>query len=121
MRPLTVPEARATLPPMADDDETDDLGPRESERARRRDRDLSAAARDLMRAGQAKVFKQVMDRQARRAADPVKGARPRRSGSGDSGTGAGSDGDPVERDADSSRRDVGGGRDDRRAGGGERA
>ncbi len=62
----------------ADDDES--MEPRERERMRRRDRALSAADRELMRTGQAKVFKQVLDRQARRAERPAKAARPGRSG-----------------------------------------
>ncbi len=49
------------------DEDEDGLEPRERERMRRRDHDLSAAERELMRTGQAKVFKQVLDRQARRA------------------------------------------------------
>lgn len=57
---------------MPDDrEDLPELDPRERARARRRDRDLSAAERDLMRTGQAKVFKQVLDRQARRATEPV--------------------------------------------------
>jgi hypothetical protein len=64
---------------MADDD-LPDIDPREAARARRRDRDLSAAERELMKTGQAKVFKQVLDRQAKRADEPVvrgrRGARP---------------------------------------------
>ena len=46
----------------------DDLKPREAARARRRDRDLDAAQRDLMRPGMGKVFKQIQDAQ-RKAAD----------------------------------------------------
>lgn len=57
---------------MTDDsDDLPDLDPRERARARRRDRDLSAPDRELMRTGQAKVFKQVIDRQARRATEPI--------------------------------------------------
>ncbi len=44
-----------------------DLDPREAARARRRDRDAAAAARDLMRPGMGKVFKQILDRQGREA------------------------------------------------------
>ena len=44
-----------------------DLDPREAARARRRDRDLSAEARDLMRPGMGKVFKQIQDAQRRLA------------------------------------------------------
>ena len=46
-----------------------DLDPREAARARRRDRDLSAEARDLMRPGMGKVFKQIQDAQRRVADD----------------------------------------------------
>jgi hypothetical protein len=53
----------------------DDLDAREAARARRRDHDAEAARRDLMRSGMGKVFKQILDRQAR-AADE---ATPRRS------------------------------------------
>jgi hypothetical protein len=47
-----------------------DLDPREDARARRRDRDADAEARDLMRPGMGKVFKQIQDAQAKAAADP---------------------------------------------------
>jgi hypothetical protein len=60
---------------MGGPDDTGDLDARERERVRRRDRDLSAAERALMRTGQAKVFKQVLDRQVRRAGEPVGKAR----------------------------------------------
>jgi hypothetical protein len=49
-------------------DADDDPGPRERERARRRDRATSAAARDLMRPGMGKVFKQITDSWAEKAA-----------------------------------------------------
>ena len=56
---------------MADDPErVDDPGPvdpREAARIRRRDRDAAAEARDLMRPGMGKVFKQIQDAQARAA------------------------------------------------------
>ncbi len=65
---------------MSDDDDLPDIDPREAARARRRDRDLSAAERELMKTGQAKVFKQVLDRQVKRADEPVgrrrRGTRP---------------------------------------------
>jgi hypothetical protein len=48
----------------------DQLDPRETARARRRDRDADAERRDLMRPGMGKVFKQILDRQARDATDP---------------------------------------------------
>ncbi len=57
---------------MADDD----LDPRESERLRRRDRDAAAAKRALMKPGMGKVFKQILDAQAKAVTDPPK--RPRR-------------------------------------------
>ena len=40
------------------------LDAREAARARRRDHDLDAERRDLMRPGMGKVFKQILDRQA---------------------------------------------------------
>ena len=45
----------------------DDVHPREAARIRRRDRDADAEARDLMRPGMGKVFKQIQDAQARAA------------------------------------------------------
>jgi hypothetical protein len=56
-----------------------DLDPREAARARRRDRDAAAAARDLMRPGMGKVFKQIQDAQAKAAKEPPPGSRPRRT------------------------------------------
>lgn len=47
----------------------DALEPREAARARRRDRDASAAERDLLRPGMGKVFKQILDRHGRVARD----------------------------------------------------
>jgi hypothetical protein len=47
---------------------------REAARVRRRDHDLDAAGRDLMRPGMGKVFKQILDHQAREAVEP----RPKR-------------------------------------------
>ncbi|MFL5771155.1 MAG: hypothetical protein ACJ765_13865 [Chloroflexota bacterium] len=47
----------------------EDLDSREAERARRRDRDAEAEARDLMRPGMGKVFKQIQDAQAKAARD----------------------------------------------------
>jgi hypothetical protein len=49
-------------------DDPDDVDAREAARNRRRDRDADAEARDLMRPGMGKVFKQIQDRQ-RKAAD----------------------------------------------------
>jgi hypothetical protein len=48
---------------------TDELDPREQARARRRDRDARAEARALMRPGMGKVFKQILDAQAKAARD----------------------------------------------------
>ena len=47
----------------------DELDPREHARSKRRDRDLDAEHRDLMRPGQGKVFKQILDHQAREATE----------------------------------------------------
>ena len=58
----------------------DELDQREAARIRRRDEDAAAAARDLMRPGMGKVFKQIQDAQAK-AAKPAKrsgGTRRRR-------------------------------------------
>jgi hypothetical protein len=46
-----------------------EMTPAEAARARRRDRDAEAKARRGMRTGLAKQFKQVLDTQARRAAE----------------------------------------------------
>lgn len=62
------------------DDET--LDPREADRTRRRDHDADAEARALLRPGMGKVFKQILDAQARAAIEPpTKVARRRRIGS----------------------------------------
>ncbi len=53
----------------------DPLDPREAARARRRDRDADARARDLMRPGMGKVFKQIQDAQAKAAKQPPKSRR----------------------------------------------
>ena len=50
----------------------DELDAREAARVRRRDRDANAAARDLMKPGMGKVFKQILDAQASAAKDPPK-------------------------------------------------
>ena len=63
---------------MADDARDhgqDDLDAREAARVRRRDRDAEAAARDLMRPGMGKVFKQILDKQASLAKEPPKRRR----------------------------------------------
>lgn len=54
----------------------DELDPREAARTRRRDHDLDAERRALMRPGMGKVFKQILDRQAREA-DEAAGPRPK--------------------------------------------
>lgn len=61
------------MPTDADGDQDDasELDPRESARARRRDRDADAEARDLLRPGMGKVFKQIQDAQAKAAKEPV--------------------------------------------------
>jgi len=54
-----------------------ELDPREAARTRRRDRDADAEARDLMRPGMGKVFKQIQDAQAKAAAEPGPPAKKR--------------------------------------------
>jgi hypothetical protein len=58
---------------------TDDLDPREAERLRRRDRNADAAYRDLMRPGMGKVFKQILDAQAKAAKEQPKRRRRKRA------------------------------------------
>jgi hypothetical protein len=53
----------------------DELDPREQARAKRRDRDLDAEHRDLMRPGQGKVFKQITDSWAEKASPDQKRAQ----------------------------------------------
>ncbi|HET9613474.1 MAG TPA: hypothetical protein VFP22_01575 [Candidatus Limnocylindrales bacterium] len=55
----------------------DPLDATEAARLRRRDRAADAKARDLMRPGMGKVFKQIQDAQ-RKAAESVDRKRPRR-------------------------------------------
>jgi hypothetical protein len=59
---------------------SDELDPREAERARRRDREATARERDLMRPGMGKVFKQIQDAQvnAARAPENAPPKRPRK-------------------------------------------
>jgi len=52
----------------------DELAPRESARIRRRDQDADAAARDLMRPGMGKIFKQIRDAQAKAAREAPSGS-----------------------------------------------
>jgi len=67
-------------PPPDDRVVDDDLEPREAARNRRRDRDADAEARDLLRPGMGKVFKQIQDAQRRAADEPSSLARsPRRT------------------------------------------
>jgi hypothetical protein len=54
------------------DQDRADIDAREAARIRRRDRDAAAAARDLMRPGMGKVFKQILDAQASAAKEPPK-------------------------------------------------
>jgi hypothetical protein len=56
----------------------DELDHREAARIRRRDQDAEAAARDLMRPGMGKVFKQIQDAQAKAAKPEKKAGRARR-------------------------------------------
>jgi len=60
-------------------DAGDDLEAREAARIRRRDRDADAAARELMRPGMGKVFKQIQDAQAKAAKDAAPARKRRRS------------------------------------------
>jgi hypothetical protein len=53
------------------DQDGSDVDAREAARNRRRDHDAAAADRDLMRPGMGKVFKQILDRQARVAREPL--------------------------------------------------
>jgi anti-sigma factor RsiW len=61
-------------------DETTDgaLEPKEVARVRRRDRAAEAEARDLLRPGMGKVFKQILDAQATAAKAPPAKKRKRR-------------------------------------------
>lgn len=59
---------------MPDDarEPAEDVDARERARMRRRDRDADARARDLLRPGMGKVFKQILDAQAKAAKTPQK-------------------------------------------------
>ncbi len=64
------------MPDQASSDgDAGDLDAREAERVRRRDRDADAEARDLMRPGMGKVFKQIQDAQAKAAREATKPRR----------------------------------------------
>ena len=61
-----------------DEEPLEPFDAREAARVRRRDHDLEAAGRDLMRPGMGKVFKQILDHQALEAEEPrPKGSRHR--------------------------------------------
>jgi len=78
--------SRRDDPAMADDpgrsDDPGPIDPREAARIRRRDRDAAAEARDLMRPGMGKVFKQIQDAQARAGKGSAKPKRRRSRGRG---------------------------------------
>ncbi|MBI2782304.1 MAG: hypothetical protein HYX55_10990 [Chloroflexi bacterium] len=59
--------------------EQGDVDAREAARIRRRDRDAATAARDLMRPGMGKVFKQILDAQASVAKEPPKRRKRRKA------------------------------------------
>ena len=61
-------------PPANTDDALEPLDAREAARVRRRDHDLEAAHRDLMRPGMGKVFKQITDAWTREASPGQKRA-----------------------------------------------
>ena len=71
----TLRQHRRALTPVAqdrDDRRVDDhLDPREDARIRRRDRDAEAEARELLRPGMGKVFKQIQDAQRKAADEPL--------------------------------------------------
>ena len=54
---------------------SDELEPKEADRIRRRDRDADAEQRALLRPGMGKVFKQILDRQARAAKEELASKR----------------------------------------------
>jgi hypothetical protein len=58
---------------------TDELDPKELARIRRRDRDAEAEARALMRPGMGKVFKQILDTQAKEAQAAKEATKRRRA------------------------------------------
>ncbi len=57
---------------------TDEIDPREAARIRRRNRALEAEQRALMKPGMGKVFKQILDKQARAANPELAKPKPRR-------------------------------------------
>jgi hypothetical protein len=70
---------RLALDDRAMGDTDPGLDSRESARNRRRDRDADAQARDLMRPGMGKVFKQIGDAQAKAARPTDSSAKKPRS------------------------------------------
>ena len=54
---------------------SDELDPREAERALRRDLEAAAEQRALLKPGMGKVFKQIQDAQAKAAKTPAKRRR----------------------------------------------
>jgi hypothetical protein len=74
------PAADAPTPDDLEAADVDDelLAPRERQRMRRRDHDAGAEARDLMRPGMGKVFKQIQDAQRRDAEDDAPERRKRK-------------------------------------------
>lgn len=77
-RVLTRPVDGATV--LSDDGSMDeDLDPREAERARRRDREADAERRALLRPGMGKVFKQILDAQAKAVDEPPARRKRRRA------------------------------------------
>ena len=71
---MTSPLQEVTIEAMSDD-----LDPREAERIRRRDREAEAQRRELLRPGMGKVFKQILDNQAKAADEPPKRSRRKRA------------------------------------------
>jgi hypothetical protein len=61
--------------PPDDDDPLERVDPREAARVRRRDHDLEAERRDLLRPGMGKVFKQITDSWGEKASPDQKRAR----------------------------------------------
>jgi hypothetical protein len=61
------------------EDEVRDVDEREAARNRRRDHDTEAEARDLLRPGMGKVFKQIQDAQVKAARQPAKRSRGKRA------------------------------------------
>ncbi len=54
---------------------SDELEPKEADRIRRRDRDADAEQRALLRPGMGKVFKQILDQQAKAAKEELASKR----------------------------------------------